>query len=58
MLSAVCLWLMLVIILVNAMETMDCGGWERYEDGVDGAIEFGSKIITDGTGEGGAKPAS
>lgn len=58
MLSAVCLWLMLVIILVNAMETMDCGGWERYEDGVDGAIEFGSKIITDGTGAGGAKPAS
>ena len=57
MLSAVCLWLTLVIILVDAMETVDCGGWERYEDGVDGGMEFGSES-TDGAGTGGIKPAS
>ena len=57
MLSSVFLWLTLVIILVDAMETVDCGGQERYEDGVDGGMEFGSES-TDGIGTGGIEPAS
>ena len=39
------------------MKTVDCGGQERYEDGVDGGMEFGSES-TDGAGTGGIKPAS
>ena len=36
------LWLILDIIPVDAIEIVDCGGWEKDEDGADGGIEFGS----------------